>query len=994
MKHVALKLILLFFFFVLSETNAQQWQQVAEKLPTPYSQNVSHKNFGREIAIDGNYAVIGGNDFIQVFHYNDSVGLWEFEAKLWMEGETINTNFGPVVAIHGNTIVAGATGANGGAGAAFVYEKNGPKWENGAQTARLTPLGASVGHYGSRFGSAVSIYEDYITVGAVNKTISSIDGVGAAFIYQKPVGGWVDATQNFAFTSPLPELHQNFAVSLDIWKETLIVGAWGTGDNSGVAYLYDLNAQSQLGVLHASDSTGNDRFGNDVAIDSNQIVIGALQESANQGAAYVFVEPITGWTTATETAKLTVSGGVSGDMMGFSVDVFEDHIVCGAHGENDSTGAAYIYKRPIGGWQNATETAKLSAFLPSTNAWFGGSVAIQESKILITAPFDDEHAVGAGASYFFEEPVGGWISATEDQKIMQSSLGNNNDGFGENVVVNGNISVVAAPWESNSTEAVYVYEFDGMEWVKLARLSNSDAGTGRYFGSGLAMNDSVIVVGAAEGGTGAVYVYEKPPTGWADATETAKLKASNGVAGDRFGTALAIEGDEIAVGAGNAGGSGKVYVYEKNGVSWASASEVAILSSSVTPVIGLGISVDMHDGIIIAGAPVSSLAAPVAGAVFLYEKPISGWTTGTESSYFVSQNPTVGAFFGRNVAIYDSVVTISDLDGSTSTYGSVTIIEKVAGTWTQTARLFNQTGALGGAFATNLSLHENKLAVSIGTYVVIYSPDSNGVWSDTTGYELLSVQSSSTIANFAISAISIGESSLVVGSDKSSTSCKWSGEAVLYSNSILTQISESSCGPYTSPSGQVYLQTGIYLDTIQSQSGMDSVLNIDLTVVNVNFDLTSTETTVSELGINDGTTMVSSGSGMMDLSYSLDGITFQNSGTFTNLAVGDYVCYAMDSMGCLDTIAFSILLDSTLSVADLNESNLSVYPNPSVGIIHIAGFTSPHIIEVYNLQGKLVSRQSGKNAVFTTKLDPGSYYIRISDLNFRKTVQKHVVIYK
>jgi hypothetical protein len=52
----------------------------------------------------------------------------------------------------------------------------------------------------------------------------------------------------------------------------------------------------------------------------------------HQGAAYVFVKPGGGWSSGTQTAKLTASDGAAGDALGASVGVSSDGstVVAGA----------------------------------------------------------------------------------------------------------------------------------------------------------------------------------------------------------------------------------------------------------------------------------------------------------------------------------------------------------------------------------------------------------------------------------------------------------------------------------------------------------------------------------------------------------------------------------------------------------------------------------------------------------------------------------------
>ena len=52
---------------------------------------------------------------------------------------------------------------------------------------------------------------------------------------------------------------------------------------------------------------------------------------------------------------------------------------------------------------------------------------------------------------------------------------------------------------------------------------------------------------------GAAYVFTEPGSGWANMTQTAKLTASDGAAGDYFGSSVSISGNTVVVGAPNHG---------------------------------------------------------------------------------------------------------------------------------------------------------------------------------------------------------------------------------------------------------------------------------------------------------------------------------------------------------------------------------------------------------------------------------------------------------
>ena len=86
------------------------------------------------------------------------------------------------------------------------------------------------------------------------------------------------------------------------------------------------------------------------------------------------------------------------------------------------------------------------------------------------------------------------------------------------------------------------------------------------------MEGDAVVVGAYKDDdhgmdSGSAYLFVKPSSGgWVDATETAKLTASDGAAGDEFGYSVAVDGGTVVVGAhgddDRGSDSGSAYLHE------------------------------------------------------------------------------------------------------------------------------------------------------------------------------------------------------------------------------------------------------------------------------------------------------------------------------------------------------------------------------------------------------------------------------------------------
>ncbi len=185
--------------------------------------------------------------------------------------------------------------------------------------------------------------------------------------------------------------------------------------------------------------------------------------NAGQGAAYVYAEPNTGWVSTTQTAKFTASDGAANDQFGLAVAISAetDTVVVGARfatvGGNYEQGAAYVFTEPASGWADMTQTAKLTAsdgrgadiypgnpVLNGLGDTFGRSVAIdgQTDTVVVGAPLAMISGnFEQGAAYVFTEPASGWAgNLTQTQKLTASD-GAANAEFGSAVAVSGNTMV-------------------------------------------------------------------------------------------------------------------------------------------------------------------------------------------------------------------------------------------------------------------------------------------------------------------------------------------------------------------------------------------------------------------------------------------------------------------------------------------------------------------------------------------------------------------------
>lgn len=355
------------------------------------------------------------------------------------------------------------------------------------------------------------------------------------------------------------------------------------------------------------------------------------------------------------------------DGFGSAVAMHGTTLVVGAPKEDGDTvmsdnpltdsGAAYVYVRENGQW---VFEAYLKASDRDFEAGFGSSVAISGDSIVVGSPQRGLASDGsffvdpAGAAYVFTRQDGVW---TQQQKLLGNNTGDS-DNFGTSVAIDGNTAVIGARFEAgtNNTSAdsgaAYVFSRTGSIWTQDAYLRASNAGALDEFGTAVAVSGNRIAVGAPfedDGGpeAGAVYIFGNSAHGW---TEQQILRASDAAAGDFFGTSLAMDGDRLVIGArgeddmGN--GSGAAYVFAGNETAWQQETRLKAASPSATAEFGTSVALSAER--VACGAPGEDSGGNGAGGVWTFHRSTSGWGTGTRVP---ATNEGPGDGFGGAVAI-------------------------------------------------------------------------------------------------------------------------------------------------------------------------------------------------------------------------------------------------------------------------------------------------------------------------------------------------------
>ncbi|MFT7486579.1 MAG: hypothetical protein ACI9F9_002434 [Candidatus Paceibacteria bacterium] len=230
--------------------------------------------------------------------------------------------------------------------------------------------------------------------------------------------------------------------------------------------------------------------------------------------------------------------------------------------------------------------------------------------------------------------------------------------FGAGVALHDGLAIVGASMVVYDTGwcgpgRSHVYELMGSTWTEVAVFAPHGHGNAATdYGYKIDTDGSTIVCGArwddeGGGGAGAVYVYAKNnTTGW---YESAKLLASDTKPGFQFGSGVAVEGNQILVGAQSAGphGNGAVYVFERQGAIWVETQILRASNGQFGDSFGIDVDMDRHRAVV--GASGVDGAWTNAGAIYMLERDAFGWS---ESANVVANDVSNNnMMFGHSVRI-------------------------------------------------------------------------------------------------------------------------------------------------------------------------------------------------------------------------------------------------------------------------------------------------------------------------------------------------------
>ena len=296
-----------------------------------------------------------GDDYLSkidsgsVFTFRKNTDTWDYESKIMPNDSSATDLFGYSVAADGGYLVVGAPRDDDkgkDSGSAYIFKFNGTAW---IQEAKLV---ASDGGIEDAFGTSVDIDNGRIIVGSKENTHSGKINVGAAYVFRLVSGTW---TQEAKLTNgDLGKQYDYFGTDVSIDDEQIVVAAKGfdlnaTVVNVGAVYSFTLNnGEWILNQRLSSNNNSNDWFGSSISLDGSYLAVGCLNcdvdSKTDAGKIEIFYFSNGTWENI---LTYVLSDRETNDRFGSDIEITNNRVIVGARTKSKSalvqqTGAAYL----------------------------------------------------------------------------------------------------------------------------------------------------------------------------------------------------------------------------------------------------------------------------------------------------------------------------------------------------------------------------------------------------------------------------------------------------------------------------------------------------------------------------------------------------------------------------------------------------------------------------------------------------------------------------
>jgi len=386
------------------------------------------------------------------------------------------------------------------------------------------------------------------------------------------------------------------------------------------------------------------------------------------------------------------------------------------------------------------EMANLTEYNPvdhpeSNNSNFGYSVSISGDYAIVGAIYDNgpsANGQGSASILHYNTVTGKW--EIEGDRLYDPD-GQNDDHFGWSVSISGDYAIVGAPRDdgtagSNQGSACIYERNDSTNIWELqgAKILNSSAAAGDYFGTSVSLSGDYAIVGAPEDtegfgdrqGSVSFYKRDNGTGNWL--LQGSKIVDSDPGLVDFFGHSVSISGDYAIIGApfdddigGTNQGSASIYMLSPWSFQWELyGSKIFNISPATNDVFGWSVSISGDFAIV--GASGDDISQ---GSAVVFKRNETAATWEVHSHKLLNLQAAANQQFGKSVAIsgdYAIVGAHNETGMAGTKQGSASIFINIGSGWQLYQKITDPGGNSYDYFGNSLALDENTSRFVIGAY--------------------------------------------------------------------------------------------------------------------------------------------------------------------------------------------------------------------------------------------------------------------------------------
>jgi len=484
-------------------------------------------------------------------------------------------------------------------GIVFIFEKFADGWMKIATLSPSAPVDAL------QFGVSVKMSKDYLLVTAGNYG-------GRVYLFKKPASGWTSQTELTVFTVPKSQWFgyvygNQLEISDDQNTIAICDGEYRefpvTADGSGAVFIFHKQSTEEWSnaitptVVTVTDEEADALGRGGIDLHGDRIAISTPFAPTGNGRIYIFRDPSGQFSNFILEAKLQ-SGDVSeSSFLGIYNFVFTDAgIFASATADFNTPKAKFgivFFEKPASGlWTDMQRTCFID---PNGNTDYPDDVPLRLSTNGEDIFVASQDTTNTGFFTRLKKGPSGWCNPEwETLDVSVSAIRQRHGSHYSylnacNQHANAVVGMVPHPENPLAEVALKIFSKNPEgSWEKALLYAGKKSTAGHYYGYDiLGFEDYLFVTAPADGTVkangGAVYSYKKLGDQWEKA---GKLTAPDPDYYDNgFGSALAYNGQQLAIGAAGYEPHGRIFIYESAGGDWSQpqlVQEVSIPEQGLT----------------------------------------------------------------------------------------------------------------------------------------------------------------------------------------------------------------------------------------------------------------------------------------------------------------------------------------------------------------------------------------------------------------------------